>query len=397
MGAETVWNILITDAQGFSAAILIDPYVVEARGRRGPLQLRELLFALGADQARLPPIRPVTAIAIAPIGSYEIELLRAPDIDIDIHRAARGQRGHHLALEHRLDAWLRWGQLAGLLADLLALDRRDQVILARLGRGNPPSRNIRLGYPGDRVKNQLTEILIAPIPVNVAAGEAEATSAIGAFTRPGDMLEIALRHRGANGGVAAVGAIATTHGALGRHGAENGSHPLQLVPKAHVEIPLIVDLEGLHATGDRMGRQLFEISNPVRIHRPMGLEIASDPFEEIIPGLALGNLHGVVDTGQPDAFLHKLVHLFEMPIDRVSSAPIHVENNCGGSIENRGVLRPAARVDLRLDSGQTLLESVREIAAATSMLMRTETMAVPAGDKDHRLVSRRNKSGRGQA
>ena len=83
-------------------------------------------------------------------------------------------------------------------------------------------------------------------------------------------------------------------------------HSLHILGKPHVEVPLIISLKRFHPTGDRVLGQFLEVSNPVRVHRPMRLETAALPGGEFLVALSGGGLNGVMDGEETGALVHQL-------------------------------------------------------------------------------------------
>ncbi len=215
--------------------------------------------------------------------------------------------------------------------------------LFRSGRfgGDAVFGNVGFSGPGDGIEDELTEVVVGPILVEVAAREAEAAMAIGPFVGPGDMLGLATGDGGADLGVTAVGAVFALEGSRAGQVGQNGGDALKVFPKAHVVIPFVVDREGMNATGDWMVGEVFEVGRPVGIDRPMGLEIAANPFEEMIPGRLSGDFDGVMDADQTDAAFDDLTELLEMPIGIMAIAAVAVKDNGVGIVKGGGVFGPA--------------------------------------------------------
>ena len=105
------------------------------------------------------------------------------------------------------------------------------------------------GGPDDGVKHHLAEVVVAPVPVDVGAGEAETPPAAGPLVDPGHVL----RHpfAGEDRGVRAVGVTAGPMHFVGRDGREDRRDALHVVRKTHVKVPLVATANGLtpRATG----------------------------------------------------------------------------------------------------------------------------------------------------
>src|SRR5439155_19812274 len=109
---------------------------------------------------------------------------------------------------------------------------------------------------------------IPPVLVEMAAGETKAASAIGALAGPGDALRLAAFDRLTRRWIAAMRAVALDR-AFRRHGAEDLGNPALALAQANMEIPLVIDREGLYAVGDRVVGKLLKLRVPVRVDRPI--------------------------------------------------------------------------------------------------------------------------------
>ena len=160
----------------------------------------------------------------------------------------------------------------------------------------PLAGHIDFGYPEDGVEDDLAEVVVAPVLMVVAAGEAEAAAAIGPAAAPGDDLSVPPLDRFADCGVALVGAIGPVHRALGRHGGQDRPHRLGVVPETDVEIPFIGDLKRLYAAQDGARGQVLEIGLPGRIDRPVGLKATAGPFDEFLFAAFLCGLDRIMNA-----------------------------------------------------------------------------------------------------
>src|SRR5262249_31966087 len=131
--------------------------------------------------------------------------------------------------------------------------------------GDAVGRDFALGGPDDGVEDELAEVVVAPVEVDVGAGEAEAPAAVGPLAGPGNMLGPAatLYHLR----LAAARAETLFARRLRRDCTQDRGHALHLGAESHVVVPLVVDRKRLDATRDRMIGQRLEISGPVGIDR----------------------------------------------------------------------------------------------------------------------------------
>ena len=81
----------------------------------------------------------------------------------------------------------------------------------------------------------------------------------------------------------------------------------------------------------------------MRVGRIAGFIIAADPVQELVAGLALRHLDGVVHAGDPDAFIHQFLDDLQMVFldDRVAAAAVHEEDDRAGTVKDRLVLGPS--------------------------------------------------------
>src|ERR1051326_8121322 len=218
---------------------------------------------------------------------------------------------------------------------------------------NSIGRYFGFSSPKDCVQHELPKIIIAPVFVEVRAGEAKAASAVGTLGGPGDVLKLAAFDGFADLGIALVRTIAAAHCAFGRNGRENRRHVFHSVAEAHVEIPLVSDREWCNAIGDGMFGEHFEIGVPVRVYGAIDFETAANPIEKFFLAFFNRGLSRVMDAAQADAFLHQSAELFKMLILQrwMSGAAIGVDDNAIRAVERAGVLGPAVAID---DGGNAL-------------------------------------------
>src|SRR5207245_7560736 len=106
---------------------------------------------------------------------------------------------------------------------------------------NALGRDFDVGGPENGVEHQLAEIVVAPVLVEMAAGETEAAAAIGALAGPRHVLRFAAFDGFTHGRIATMRAFGAVHGAFGRYRGEDGSDAFHAFAEAAVEIPLILD------------------------------------------------------------------------------------------------------------------------------------------------------------
>ena len=222
----------------------------------------------------------------------------------------------------------------------------------------------------------------------MTAGKAKAAAAVGPLKGPRHVLLIARRHAFAHVLVAAVRAVTAPHRFLRRHVREDGRHALHAGRKAHVKIPLVVGLERLHAAGDGVFGQLFEIRHPMRVHGPMGLKAAALPRDEFLVALVGGGLHGVVDGEETDALLHHAAEHFEVVATqrRVPSAAVAVDYHRSHIAKNVVVLWPTVEHHGGCHKvAGIFLQTLGQQHDARLVFVRQRPVALPAGDHHHLL------------
>ena len=127
---------------------------------------------------------------------------------------------------------------------------------------------------------------------------------------------------------------------------------------------------------------------PVRVHRPVGLEVASHPVEELRSPLLLRHLDGVVQAGDAGAALGQCVDLGE-PValqHRVAGAAVGEEEHRVGVVEGGRVGRPATPVDRGDDRQAGSVEAFFQEQRTGPELVLPLAVARFAGD-EHDLLS----------
>ena len=191
----------------------VDGHAAPAAHGHLPLQVGQLHFAAGADQARLAPIDPIGGNAVASVGHDQEQLLGALDVGVDVNGVARGALGDLFAGEDglgrlggaRLGRGIAFGAAspAGKPIFLRIASRSrsagigsswliDQFVERHRLVADAAGRNLDFSGPEDRVQHQLAEVGLAPIPMIVTTGETEAAPAADIFRRPGNMLRFLL-------------------------------------------------------------------------------------------------------------------------------------------------------------------------------------------------------------
>ena len=183
--------------------------------------------------------------------------------------------------------------------------------------------------------------------MEVCPGAAEAAAPFGPLVGPGQHLTRALALGGADRGVVRVRAIGPLPCVIGRNGRQDRRHACHRLAKSHVVIPFVVRLERLHSPRDRV--PLGDLSlrqRPVRVHRPVWLEVAAHPIEKLGAALFLRYFDGVMKAGDAHAPLGERIDLGQ-PValqHRMPVAAVGEEEDGIRIVEGRRIGRPAAGV-----------------------------------------------------
>ena len=230
--------------------------------------------------------------------------------------------------------------------------------------------------------------------MEVSAGEAEGASAVLALGCPGDVLRNALGDGFSDVLVAAVCAVGSAHRALGSDGCQDRGDPFHLLAKPHVEVPLVVDREGLDAARDGMIGKLLEVGVPVGIDGPVRLEVAAEPVDEAIADVPFGHLDRVMDADEPDALFHQLVFELQVGDRHVPAAAVAIDDDRVRTVEGSRVFWPIVLVNVHVVLGHRHSQTVGEQQTAGVMLVVPRGVARLARQKDDLLLGRLSRVGR---
>ena len=147
-------------------------------------------------------------------------------------------------------------------------------------------------------------VVILPIEVEVAARETETTATIGAFDRPHHRFRFSLRRLDMWIRSFGVNVRAVAHG-ICRRGDKNILHAGLPFAEAHIEIPFILRLEGLHAARDRMHRKALVVCVPNRIARKTVFVVSADPVLPLRAALVGQHFDGIMRHADAHAFFHQ--------------------------------------------------------------------------------------------
>ena len=391
--ADAEFHQVAVHAQRFATAVLV--YLHIAKPRRGmlPADGRQLGFIAGRiHELGLYPVGPIAAMAVAAVGHHKVQFLGALEIG--------GERGFRIGLGEDLRRHDRFRALTSELAAgfgariaarlglaTLVVEISVQILLGQLA-GHTGRRHLRLGHPYDGVEYGLAIIVVAPVQVIMATGKAEAAAAIRAFKGPGHMLRIAGCHALAHMGIAAVSAITALHGFGRGHIRQDRRHSLHILGKPHVEVPLIISLKRFHPTGDRVLGQFLEVSNPVRVHRPMRLETAALPGGEFLVALSGGGLHGVMDGEETGALVHQLAkQLKVVALQRgMAAAAIAVNHHGIRAFKDTAILgKPVGDHGGLHEISSAFLEAFGQQHDAGAVFVGERPVALRAGNHHHLL------------
>ena len=116
-----------------------------------------------------------------------------------------------------------------------------------------------------------------------------------------------------------------------------------------MKVPLILDLERLYTTSNRVLRKLVEVGHPVRVDRPVRLETAALPVEKFLVALVRRRLNGVVDGQETGAGFHQFAELLKVVAlkCRVATAAVGVDYHGVRPLKDRLVTWPAVELHHR--------------------------------------------------
>ena len=172
-------------------------------------------------------------------------------------------------------------------------------------------RYIDLADPQQGIQDGLAVIVVLPVGVEVAAGEADAATAVRALDRPHHVFGPTLGLLDVFVRPARVDVGAVPHGVRWR-GREDRRDALHFRPESHVEVPLVFGRERLDPIGDRVDWELLELRPPNRVARPRVLVIAADPVLEFFAPFIFQDLDAIVSAHQADTFFHQIADGLQM-------------------------------------------------------------------------------------
>ena len=185
-------------------------------------------------------------------------------------------------------------------------------------------------------------------------------------------------------------AIGTAECFLGRQSREDRGHTLHAFGKTHVVVPFVLGGIGLHTPGDRVtfGEVgIFQL--PVRVHRPVHLEVAANPVKEKVPRLAFHGFHAVMHHGDAHTLFRQLFQLVEVLVGGMAGAAITIDDNGVGAVEHGGIFWPVVGVHLGdefiaislihplLQQGAACLEGVLPITMAAGTGYENQLLFAP--------------------
>ena len=234
----------------------------------------------------------------------------------------------------------------------------------------------------------------------MTAGKAKAAAAIGPLKGPGHVLGIAGCHALAHMGIAAVGAIAALHGFGRGHIGQDRRHAFHVLSKAHVEVPFVIRLKRFHPTGDRVLGQFLEVSNPVRVHRPMRLKTAALPSGEFLVALSGGGLHGVMDGEETGALVHQLAKQLKVVALQRGMAAAAIAVNYHGicAFKDAAILgKPVGDHGGLHEISRPFLEAFGQQHNAGTVFVGERAVALRAGNHHHLLGRSQRADGEAQS
>ena len=171
--------------------------------------------------------------------------------------------------------------------------------------------------------------------VKMGACEPEASSAVRPLSAPGQDFRAALR-------LGDVGVFARCP--LARESRRRDwprpdrGHALHLWVKPHVEVPLILDRERLHASRDRMVGQALYLGQPVWVDRDThGRRTRRSSRVSSVTALCRRYFDRVMQAGHAHALVHILLQRLEpVSLDHgMAAAAVHEEHQGGCPLEDR--------------------------------------------------------------
>ena len=139
----------------------------------------------------------------------------------------------------------------------------------------------------------------------MTAGETKPATAIRPLKGPSHMLHFTRSHTLTHCRITAVGAVTPLHSFLGCHIRKNRCHTLHIRGETHMKIPLVICLKRLNALSDRMLWQLFKISNPMRVYRPVCLKTTALPLDKFLVALIGGGLNRIMNSKKANPLIHQ--------------------------------------------------------------------------------------------
>ena len=276
------WGTRLVEADAEAIDLSQRPYRIRAEGQT--IQAQSLILATGASANRLhlPSeerfwSRGISACAICDgatpqFRSEQLAVVGGGDSACEeaVYLTKYGSHVHLIVRGDRLRA-------SGAMADRVLANPAITVHWHSLV-ADAFGRNVDVRCPKDRVGDQAGRFGTSPVPMEMASGVTESSAAVGVLGGPSHMLGLFSGNRAANVWVSTVGSIGTVHRALGCDRREDRRDALHVLPKSHVKVPFVSGFKRFNSPGDRMLRKLVELRTPVRIDRPMGFEITTQPL-----------------------------------------------------------------------------------------------------------------------
>ena len=167
-----------------------------------------------------------------------------------------------------------------------------------------------------------------------------------------------------------------------------------------MEIPFVIGLKWFHSTGDRVLGQFLEVSDPVRVHRPMRLETATLPGDELLVAFGSGGLHGVMDGEETGALVHQLAkQLKVVALQRgMAAAAIAVNHHGIRAVKDAAILgEPVGDHGGLHEIGSALLEAFGQQQDAGTVFVGERAVALRAGNHHHLLGRSQRADGEAQS
>ena len=382
VNSDALFDGLASDTRWSPARILIHIYLAESGRGRLPLQFGQAFLTVPSNEPWVHPVGPVATKSVAAVSRNEPQLLRSFHGDVDVNGVPFGLLRNDGALKQFsitccLRCLFRFGlkprnagrsQRQGRstipCVELFLNRTRIEVgfwIVVLIGlqiferyfwRFDTTFWNFTLSTPHDSIQNNFSVFRVPPVPVIVSASEPESSSAAFIHRGPSHVLRFfADEHCFTNVWIVVVSIVRTSQrtvflhqGAGWRKVSQNRNNAFHIRAKPHVIVPLVIDRKRFNTASNWMLRKLPVVGRPVRIHRPVSLEVATHPVEKLPTCRRNFNFDTVVKRNNPNSRLRVGIDLVEMRVDHVAATTVAVHDDTVKTVERIRIFRPAVSV-----------------------------------------------------